>query len=169
MGRVFFGARWNAGQGGMESKRQRADDTDVVNGRMCSRVREVRRPQERYWPRPPRRAAKGNDGDLDPAQPAVFIPGKTACLRPPKPPVQSRSCGPIAQWLEQRTHNPLVPGSSPGGPTNQSAANRRTARIREVRGEMAAVWSGRLISVGEWEPFRGRFLSRPNDQPKACS
>ena len=27
--------------------------------------------------------------------------------------------GPIAQWLEQRTHNPLVPGSSPGGPTNQ--------------------------------------------------
>lgn len=25
--------------------------------------------------------------------------------------------GPIAQWLEQRTHNPLVPGSSPGGPT----------------------------------------------------
>ena len=25
--------------------------------------------------------------------------------------------GPVAQWLEQRTHNPLVPGSSPGGPT----------------------------------------------------
>ena len=25
--------------------------------------------------------------------------------------------GPIAQWLEQGTHNPLVPGSSPGGPT----------------------------------------------------
>ena len=28
--------------------------------------------------------------------------------------------GPIAQWLEQRTHNPLVPGSSPGGPTRYS-------------------------------------------------
>src|SRR6187402_3896725 len=28
--------------------------------------------------------------------------------------------GPIAQWLEQRTHNPLVPGSSPGGPTKRA-------------------------------------------------
>ena len=27
------------------------------------------------------------------------------------------AAGPIAQWLEQGTHNPLVPGSSPGGPT----------------------------------------------------
>ena len=26
--------------------------------------------------------------------------------------------GPIAQWLEQRTHNPLVQGSSPCGPTS---------------------------------------------------
>ena len=25
--------------------------------------------------------------------------------------------GPVAQWLEQSTHNALVPGSSPGGPT----------------------------------------------------
>ena len=25
--------------------------------------------------------------------------------------------GPIAQRLEQGTHNPLVPGSNPGGPT----------------------------------------------------
>src|SRR5439155_21790879 len=25
--------------------------------------------------------------------------------------------GPIAQWLEQATHNRLVPGSNPGGPT----------------------------------------------------
>ena len=28
--------------------------------------------------------------------------------------------GPIAQRLERRTHNPLVPGSNPGGPTNFS-------------------------------------------------
>src|SRR5262249_52403485 len=28
------------------------------------------------------------------------------------------SWGPIAQWLEQGTHNPLVLGSSPGGPTS---------------------------------------------------
>ena len=26
--------------------------------------------------------------------------------------------GPLAQWLEQGTHNPLVPGSNPGGPTS---------------------------------------------------
>ena len=25
-------------------------------------------------------------------------------------------CGPVAQRLEQGTHNPLVPGSNPGGP-----------------------------------------------------
>ena len=25
--------------------------------------------------------------------------------------------GPVAQWLEQGTHNPLVVGSSPTGPT----------------------------------------------------
>jgi hypothetical protein len=27
--------------------------------------------------------------------------------------------GPVAQRLEQRTHNPLVLGSNPSGPTNQ--------------------------------------------------
>ena len=32
--------------------------------------------------------------------------------------VVRQSCeGPVAQWLEQGTHNPLVPGSSPGRPT----------------------------------------------------
>src|SRR6185312_16452872 len=35
----------------------------------------------------------------------------------PHPTVNSHARGPIAQWLEQGTHNPLVPGSSPGGPT----------------------------------------------------
>jgi hypothetical protein len=28
--------------------------------------------------------------------------------------------GPVTQRLEQRTHNPLVPGSNPGGPTSES-------------------------------------------------
>ena len=28
--------------------------------------------------------------------------------------------GPLAQWLELRTHNPLVGGSNPSGPTNKS-------------------------------------------------
>lgn len=35
-----------------------------------------------------------------------------------------RRCGPIAQRLEQRTHNPLVPGSNPGGPTMEINALR---------------------------------------------
>ena len=30
--------------------------------------------------------------------------------------------GPLAQWLEQRTHNPLVAGSSPAGPTSQKVS-----------------------------------------------
>jgi PH (Pleckstrin Homology) domain-containing protein len=29
-----------------------------------------------------------------------------------------RGRGPVAQWSEQGTHNPLVPGSNPGGPTH---------------------------------------------------
>jgi hypothetical protein len=29
----------------------------------------------------------------------------------------SITCGPVAQRLEQGTHNPLVPGSNPGGPS----------------------------------------------------
>ena len=29
-----------------------------------------------------------------------------------------KESGPVAQRSEQRTHNPLVPGSNPGGPTN---------------------------------------------------
>jgi len=32
--------------------------------------------------------------------------------------------GPVAQWLEQSTHNALVPGSSPGGPTNLLPASK---------------------------------------------
>ena len=38
--------------------------------------------------------------------------------------------GPIAQWSEQGTHNPLVPGSSPGGPTNQ--ASDEVQRVPEI-------------------------------------
>src|SRR5215471_2884062 len=31
-----------------------------------------------------------------------------------------KPCGPLAQRLEQWTHNPLVPGSNPGGPTTKA-------------------------------------------------
>ena len=34
--------------------------------------------------------------------------------------------GPVAQRLEQGTHNPLVPGSNPGGPSLRFGAQRRS-------------------------------------------
>jgi hypothetical protein len=35
--------------------------------------------------------------------------------------------GPLAHvWLEQRTHNPLVPGSTPGRPTNSGKCVRQS-------------------------------------------
>src|SRR3990167_1020535 len=37
--------------------------------------------------------------------------------------------GPIAQWLERGTHNPSVPGSSPGGPTNSNSLATRSSTI----------------------------------------
>ena len=33
--------------------------------------------------------------------------------------------GPVAQRLEQGTHNPLVPGSNPGGPSLRFGAQRK--------------------------------------------
>jgi hypothetical protein len=58
--------------------------------------------------------------------------------------------GPVAQRLEQGTHNPLVPGSNPGGPSSESfqgryalglffltskSLHRLGRRIRAVRNE----------------------------------
>ena len=48
-------------------------------------------------------------------------------------------CAPVAQWLEQRTHNPLVGGSSPSGRTiYSSVVNRRVTAIYtvEIRGRL---------------------------------
>ena len=45
----------------------------------------------------------------------------------------SGACGPIAQRLEQGTHNPLVPGSNPGGPTIRWTCRRRAGRYRQPR------------------------------------
>src|SRR5258707_2559909 len=36
--------------------------------------------------------------------------------------------GPVAQRLEQRTHNPLVVGSNPTGPTNHPIESSRVSR-----------------------------------------
>src|SRR5207248_11260882 len=48
--------------------------------------------------------------------------------------------GPVAQRLEQGTHNPLVPGSNPGGPSPEgfrAATQRPSGRpIRALRNEL---------------------------------
>jgi hypothetical protein len=41
--------------------------------------------------------------------------------------IRAAGRGPIAQRLEQGTHNPLVPGSNPGGPTFPQAVCASTA------------------------------------------
>jgi hypothetical protein len=50
--------------------------------------------------------------------------------------------GPIAQWLELAAHNRLVPGSSPGGPTNQSW------------------YFARFIAGSSKVPYCGQFIRR---------
>src|SRR6266480_3470427 len=57
--------------------------------------------------------------------------------------------GPVAQRLEQGTHNPLVPGSNPGGPSPErfrgycaTSAGRRIADVRnELFSTMKALFS----------------------------
>ena len=50
----------------------------------------------------------------------------------PLPAHSQQYLGPIAQWLEQRTHNPLVLGSSPSGPTNFLADVERKLSRRSL-------------------------------------
>src|SRR5690606_24458992 len=79
--------------------------------------------------------------------------GKGKEKRPPKRPFSftiPRPDGPIAQWLEQGTHNPLVPGSSPGGPTTfpPRRAGTTTRHLRRLfpgrsRGDIRR--GGRLV------------------------
>ena len=40
--------------------------------------------------------------------------------------------GPVAQRLEQGTHNPLVPGSNPGGPSLRFGAQRKSEGCHAV-------------------------------------
>ena len=49
--------------------------------------------------------------------------------------------GPVAQRLEQWTHNPLVPGSNPGGPTRDIAVlgGSSPARLAIVGSFLAAL------------------------------
>src|ERR1700676_3907695 len=60
--------------------------------------------------------------------------------------------GPIAQRLEQGTHNPLVPGSNPGGPSPES-----------FRGCHAEVWGAHPPRVRFGKP--GRSFTRVTAAP----
>ena len=48
--------------------------------------------------------------------------------------------GLVAQRLEQRTHNPLVPGSNPGGPTKAQRYSiiYTTCRVKRTNGPLSA-------------------------------
>ena len=48
--------------------------------------------------------------------------------------------GPVAQRLEQGTHNPLVPGSNPGGPMKISDCGMRIADLNGACGGASRSW-----------------------------
>ena len=56
-----------------------------------------------------------------------------------------RSAGPLAQWLEQATHNRLVAGSSPAGATKFSDINHAVKPLNQ---------SGFFVSDFQLSPFR---------------
>ena len=68
--------------------------------------------------------------------------------------------GPVAQRLEQRTHNPLVPGSNPGGPTS---CLRYRSRLHDlipdifVRGGCDLAIALRNSDGCAWDRLSGRF------------
>ena len=90
-----------------------------------------------------------------------------------------RLSGPIAQRLEQRTHNPLVPGSNPGGPTKSLRCNGQPAcgwfqvawAVRgpspsdSLRSRGSAVLPIHRILVGPPKCFRGKPRSTHNTTP----
>jgi hypothetical protein len=68
---------------------------------------------------PPRQSSTSRRGQVRHRENSLWM---ASCLRCSPNLLDVRCCssvGPVAQRLEQRTHNPLVPGSNPGGPTNK--------------------------------------------------
>ena len=55
-----------------------------------------------------------------------------------------RSAGPLAQWLEQATHNRLVAGSSPAGATKFNDYNHAVKPLR---------MSGFFVPIKSLSPF----------------
>ncbi len=86
--------------------------------------------------------------------------------------------GPVAQRLEQRTHNPLVPGSNPGGPTNNyfDLKHTRLRLLNVVTKENLSnvPWARpSVIFVFVGSGTHGRpwaaGISRRNSAPKICA
>ena len=73
------------------------------------------------------------------------VDGDAAALR--------SSPGPVAQWSEQRTHNPSRPGSNPGGPKSTRLPSgfwlRQAGQVCQRRREICPAthgrWSGRRL------------------------
>jgi hypothetical protein len=70
--------------------------------------------------------------------------------------------GPVAQRLEQGTHNPLVPGSNPGGPSPESfQAEAKRASPPNLSPQMAGFFSVAIrprVSEGLPPPLREKSL-----------
>ncbi len=64
--------------------------------------------------------------------------------------------GPIAQRLEQGTHNPLVPGSNPGGP--KEIFDLRLSNADPLQRVLRWLWTNRAVRSGGWcqRPSIGR-------------
>src|SRR5438034_10652861 len=71
----------------------------------------------------------------------------------------NRICGPVAQRLEQGTHNPLVPGSNPGGPILHARADHLlcvaacrmddiTLRYNDMNAELMSTCAEANVSEG---------------------
>ena len=63
-----------------------------------------------------------------------------------------RASGPVAQRLEQGTHNPLVPGSNPGGPNfifnfRFVIVERTPAQMLLVSHPFGAEWNGEVVPI----------------------
>ncbi len=60
---------------------------------------------------------------------------------------RARQHGPVAQWLEQGTHNPLVGGSNPSRPTRAVLMNPMSVESLFSGTDVQPVWKHRRFSA----------------------
>ncbi len=89
--------------------------------------------------------------------------GLAGALGPPAARLQI-CLGPLAQWVEQRTFNPRVPGSSPGRPTRLTCCDARLDQVDEDQ------WCHRgcnswVLGREAWTLGRARAACRGSDEP----